>query len=123
MFVLIVSTDDPFTRLVNDRPGERCSGRVEVRHVHQWGTVCQFGWDLEDAAVVCRELNCGFVLDIPSGARFGRAGGEVLWRNVKCSGDEFALDLCERTPNNDVCMHSEDAGVECTGTRLFGRFI
>lgn len=94
-----------------------------MHHGHQWGTVCQQGWDLEDAAVVCRELNCGFVLDIPSGARFGRAGGEVLWRDVKCSGDEFALDLCERTLNDDVCTHSEDAGVECTGTRLFERFI
>ncbi|KAG1973470.1 uncharacterized protein si:ch211-150o23.3 [Pimephales promelas] len=110
--------DDPITRLANDKPGERCSGRVEVRHGHQWGTVCQRGWDLEDAAVVCRELNCGFALDIPSGARFGRAGGEVLWRNVKCSGDEFALDLCERTLNGDVCMHSEDAGVVCTGKLL-----
>ncbi|XP_042617901.1 uncharacterized protein si:ch211-150o23.3 isoform X2 [Cyprinus carpio] len=107
--------DDPITRLVNEKPGERCSGRVEVRHGHQWGTVCQRGWDPEDAAVVCRELDCGFVLDIPGGARFGRAGGEVLWRNVKCSGDEFALDLCERFLNDDVCTHSEDAGVECTG--------
>ncbi|XP_016301691.1 deleted in malignant brain tumors 1 protein-like isoform X2 [Sinocyclocheilus anshuiensis] len=110
--------DDPITRLVNEKAGERCSGRVEVRHGHQWGTVCQRGWDLEDAAVVCRELDCGFVLDIPGSARFGRAGGEVLWRNVKCSGDEFALDLCERTLNDDVCMHSEDAGVECTGKLL-----
>ncbi|XP_051508583.1 uncharacterized protein LOC127414531 [Myxocyprinus asiaticus] len=107
--------DEPITRLGNDRPGERCSGRVEVRHGHQWGTVCQQGWDLEDAAVVCRELDCGFVLDIPNGARFGRASGEVLWRNVKCSGDEFALDLCERILNDGVCAHNENAAVECTG--------
>ncbi|XP_065102746.1 uncharacterized protein [Paramisgurnus dabryanus] len=107
--------DESITRLWNDRPGERCSGRVEVRNGHQWGTVCQWGWDMEDAAVVCRELDCGFVLDVPNGARFGRSSGDVLWRNVKCSGDEFALDLCERTPNEGLCSHNEDAGVECTG--------
>lgn len=103
------------TRLVNDKAGERCSGRLEVRHGHHWGTVCERGWDVWDAAVVCRELDCGFVLDIPNGIRYGRAGGEVLWRDVKCSGDEFALDLCERSLNEHVCTHSQDAGVECTG--------
>lgn len=86
-----------------------------MRQGHQWGTVCQRGWDLEDAAVVCRELNCGFVLDVPNGARFGRPSGEVLWKDMKCSGDEFALDLCERNLNEGVCTHDDDAGVECTG--------
>lgn len=113
-----ISTDEAITRLWNDKPGERCSGRVEMRQVHQWGTVCQRGWDLEDAAVVCRELNCGFVLDVPNGARFGRPSVDVLWRDVKCSGDEFTLDLCERSLNEGMCTHDEDAGVECTGKIL-----
>ncbi|KAA0714261.1 Soluble scavenger receptor cysteine-rich domain-containing protein SSC5D [Triplophysa tibetana] len=107
--------NEAITRLWNDKPGERCSGRVEMRQMHQWGTVCQRGWDLEDAAVVCRELNCGFVLDVPNGARFGRPSVDVLWKDVKCSGDEFSLDLCERSLNEGMCAHDEDAGVECTG--------
>ncbi|XP_065277182.1 soluble scavenger receptor cysteine-rich domain-containing protein SSC5D [Emys orbicularis] len=100
-------------RLVNSR--SRCAGRVEVLHNHHWGTVCDGGWDLQDAGVVCRQLGCGTALSAPRGARFGR-GSEHIWLdNVNCTGTEAALSDCRARPWGDSnCTHGEDAGVECS---------
>lgn len=78
--------------------------------------MCDDGWDLRDAAVVCRALGCGGVLAAPGGAFFGEGVGPVWLSELDCRGGEAGLDLCaHRGWKAHVCSHEEDAGAVCVG--------
>ncbi|XP_051974560.1 scavenger receptor cysteine-rich domain-containing group B protein-like [Xyrauchen texanus] len=99
-------------RLVNGM--DSCSGRVEVFYQGQWGTVCDNGWDVSDAAVVCREMGCGSVTEAKTGAYFGRGSGPVWMDAAQCTGSEDTLINCTSTKwGITTCDHLKDAGVIC----------
>ncbi|XP_043850209.1 soluble scavenger receptor cysteine-rich domain-containing protein SSC5D isoform X2 [Dromiciops gliroides] len=113
---LLTSSDSRQERLRLAGGPHGCAGRLEVWHGGRWGTVCDDGWDLRDAAVACRELGCGGALAAPGGARFGEGSGPVWMDDVGCGGGEQALQDCPRSPwGRSNCDHTEDAGLVCEG--------
>jgi hypothetical protein len=100
-----------------------------------WGTVCDYGWDRNDALVVCNQLgfytNRKAVVAVKN-ARYGEGSGPVWIGNVRCNGSELRIEDCafDSHPAGPNCGHNHDAGVECqsgyltsspdsTGVRLF----
>lgn len=87
-------------------------GRVEVLFKGQWGTICDDGWDLDDARVVCRQLGYKDVLRTLYRVPFGT--GPIWLDNLYCSGNEQNIAKCPHPGWGDHgCSHAEDVGVVC----------
>lgn len=107
-------TDNSPVRLMNGT--NRCSGRVEVYHEGQWGTICDDKWGIQEADVTCREMNCGSALAVKYKAYYGRGHNQVWLDDVECIGHEKSLSDCShRGFGEHDCDHNEDAGVLCSG--------
>ncbi|XP_017694415.1 PREDICTED: T-cell differentiation antigen CD6 [Lepidothrix coronata] len=106
-----VTPDPGALRLAGGR--SRCEGRVELEKQGIWGTVCDDGWDIPDADVVCRQLRCGRAVSVRGNSAFGRGHGPILRDELGCHGHERHLWECPAAPEHD-CSHKEDAGVVCS---------
>ncbi|XP_006886403.1 PREDICTED: galectin-3-binding protein [Elephantulus edwardii] len=109
--------EDGDMRLVDgDAPNK---GRVEIFYRGQWGTVCDNGWDLVDASVVCRALGFQNATQALDNAAFGPGSGPVMLSEVRCAGTELSLADC-KSPGwmQSACQHRDDAGVVCANETI-----
>ncbi|KAH3842061.1 hypothetical protein DPMN_115549 [Dreissena polymorpha] len=93
------------------------SGRVEVYHNGQWGTICDDNFDHLDVIVICRMLGLyqgSSYGQAYSGAHFGQGSGQIWLDTLECNGYESSISQCSHQSwGSHDCSHSEDAGVDC----------
>ncbi|KAI4903140.1 hypothetical protein NFI96_013033 [Prochilodus magdalenae] len=88
-----------------------CAGTVEMFNSGGWRRVEAYGWSLSQAAVVCRQLDCGSAVEAPR-IWSGREKNEAEWGiNILCNGSESELRECK----NEYKLVFTFAGVMCSG--------
>ncbi|XP_042356644.1 scavenger receptor cysteine-rich type 1 protein M130-like [Plectropomus leopardus] len=119
-FSILNLTCSDSVRLLNGT--SLCSGRLEVRSNQtnqRWSSVCEAGFDLQDAEVVCRELGCG-APSVLQGALYGEVEAPKWTKEFQCEGHESALLDC-RSSERNTCSGGRDAGLTCSEpVRLVG---
>ena len=97
-------------------PGRWCLRIRRTREIFisdEWGTICDSLWGLEEASVVCRQLNySGADLALVAGD-YGQGEGPVHLGSVQCAGTETNLSYCQ-SADDPQCDHTRDVGVVCT---------
>ncbi|XP_064650730.1 deleted in malignant brain tumors 1 protein-like isoform X1 [Lineus longissimus] len=95
------------------------SGTVELKTYGKWGVICDTGWDISAANVVCRQL--GFkgavpITGFPTDAKFGQGTGTVVWNNLQCNGDEQSIAECKYVEvfGTSECNSVNASGVICS---------
>ena len=78
--------------------------------------MCDDGWNLKAATVVCRQLNLGPPVSIYSHST-GKHGVNYGIENVTCIGTESNIAECSYTTDHD-CYRHESAGVICSQSKL-----
>ena len=88
---------------------------MEVYHNGEWSTVCDDGWDLDDAQVVCNELGLGPAIAARHNVSYGQGDGKIWLDNLKYIGTELRIRMCSHSGwGVKNCNHSKDAGVQCS---------
>ncbi|XP_074128209.1 scavenger receptor cysteine-rich type 1 protein M130 isoform X1 [Sminthopsis crassicaudata] len=101
----------------------RCEGRVEIQVQGVWGALCGSHWDLTNANVLCKQLDCGVAVSVPTGAYFGKAKGPVWGHIFHCSGTEVHLESCPMTAlGAPICSPTNIASVNCSGNQWDAQF-
>jgi len=89
------------------------SGRLEIFHEGEWGTVCENSWGEADAKVACKQL--GFSGGMLVYNEFGEGPGRIWLDEVECVAHEDALHKCKHVDWGETlgCDHGQDVALEC----------
>ena len=91
------------------------TGRVEIFYRGRWGSICDKGWHISRARIVCRELGYKYTIRAIKRVEVPVGVGKIWLDEVACSGVEKNLSACPHGEwGSHSCNQSELAGVECS---------
>lgn len=92
-------------------------------HEMSWVRVCDADFSMQDAEVVCRELDCGPPLEVLGAASFGIDEVQEWTKELKCRGNESQTHFCPTSTLQHNCSHSNYVGLVCSGKSYIFIFL
>lgn len=93
-------------------------GRLQLYLKGRWGTVCDYGWNIQNAALVCHQL--GYSLNpqdwqlLRSQLPNAGTSEDVLVANVRCTQHDQDVTKCRAEYEfENSCSHENDVGLRC----------
>ena len=125
------SEEEGDVRLTNGAVTSVTSGRVEICHDSEWGTVCSHKWIDINADVVCRQI--GFKFGSRSTKTYDTGSFRIWMHYTNCIGHEARLADCEHqgwdwlepmvTQGDPYHCKGEAVAVTCSGRCKFVVFV
>uniref|UniRef100_A0A8C1RVN3 Si:dkey-21h14.9 n=1 Tax=Cyprinus carpio TaxID=7962 RepID=A0A8C1RVN3_CYPCA len=104
---------DGLVRLSGER---QCEGELEV-FIHQvWRRVLLDSWSLTESSVVCRQLDCGSVLNFYGSSSSSPEHSHECVTGFQCSGSEAHLGNCS-SPQTLNCSSTQQLYITCLGEK------
>ena len=91
-------------------------GHIAVYHNGTWGSVCDDGWDINDAQVVCRQLGYHDAVAFHTQSLYVQNVFNHFWyADLECVGlENFLKDCLHSGLGPTKCYPTEEAGVKCS---------
>ena len=88
---------------------------MEVFYRGQWGSICDYDWDLSNVKVVCRQLGYQYGVKAFEKHRNRPGSGKIWLEDVDCTGSEKNLTSCGHSGwGNHDCSGYWNAWAECS---------
>lgn len=84
--------DSTSLRLLNGP--DTCSGTSEVLYKGSWKKMCHRALDNKNAMAMCRQLNCGNIVNVAHELLYIKLNESMKMIGIKCKGSETSLEDC-----------------------------
>ncbi|XP_052772242.1 scavenger receptor cysteine-rich domain superfamily protein-like [Mya arenaria] len=91
----------------------KIEGRVEIKSMDTWGTICKDRFGIREADVICNMMGFPPAQDVYLNGEYGAGTGPIFVDDLSCGLSDTHINNCSYV-TYDNCSHLQDVAVKCT---------
>ncbi|XP_052772238.1 uncharacterized protein LOC128211461 isoform X1 [Mya arenaria] len=88
-------------------------GRVEIKSMDTWGTICKNGFGIKEADVICNMFGFPPAQAVYLNGEYSAGTGPIFVDDLSCGLSDTHINNCSYV-TYDNCSHLQDVAVKCT---------